>query len=306
LIRINQYGHHDDDFPLTKRGQEFRGVVLGDSITMGHGVTSNETFSNQLERLLRSRHPDRTYQIINTGVQGYSTFQEYNVLLRSLVFQPDFIAVGFCMNDPVEPYVIDKRFGGVGADYHGVAQVPSLFTSYVVNETGYGRLLQALQTRHRSVQLEQRWQTYSVEKLAKSAIDDPAFAEHWKATLGYLDKIYATAATRGIKVVLMIFPFTFQFMDEGLQAPERILTAHARSRNVAVIDFTRVFEQLIYEPNEVPVLRKDGFSSDEIAALYRKRLRAYYLDDDHYTAAGHEVIAARLYDHLVNERVDVD
>jgi hypothetical protein len=53
---------------------------------MGHGVTSDETFANQLERQLlkaSGRKYDH-YQIINAGVQGYSTFQEFHVLERSL------------------------------------------------------------------------------------------------------------------------------------------------------------------------------------------------------------------------------
>src|ERR1044072_3194763 len=100
LIRINSYGHHDDEFPIQKDKDEFRGIVLGDSIAMGHGVTYEETFANQLEVLLKaSGSKYHSYQIINAGVQGYSTFQEYHVLERSLVFRPDFIAVEFCMND---------------------------------------------------------------------------------------------------------------------------------------------------------------------------------------------------------------
>ena len=94
LIRTNTYGHHDDDFPMAKGDNEFRGLILGDSITMGHGLTYEDTFSNQLEDILREKTGRyKSYQIINTGVQGYSTFQEYNVLLESLVFGPDFVAL---------------------------------------------------------------------------------------------------------------------------------------------------------------------------------------------------------------------
>jgi hypothetical protein len=206
----------------------------------------------------------------------------------------------------VEPYVTDKRFGGVGSDYHGVAQVPSLLTSYVVNETGYGRLLQKLQARQHSVQRARRWQTYSVAKLAQSSLDDPVFSANWQITLSYLDKMYDTAAARGIKIVLMVFPFTFQFMYENLQAPQRILIEHAKSRNVDVIDFTKVFEQLIYDPNVFGLLRNNGFSHEEISALYRRRVSAYYLDQDHYTVAGHKVIATQLYEYLVSHGFETE
>lgn len=56
-IFINQHGFHDDDFPEKKAAGEFRGLIIGDSIVMGHGVTAAETFSNQLERMLPDHVP---------------------------------------------------------------------------------------------------------------------------------------------------------------------------------------------------------------------------------------------------------
>lgn len=56
-IRINSYGYHDDEFPVAKPPGEFRAVMLGDSVTMGHGVTAAETYSNQLERMIAARRP---------------------------------------------------------------------------------------------------------------------------------------------------------------------------------------------------------------------------------------------------------
>jgi hypothetical protein len=45
-IHINRYGFHDDDFPEKKADGELRGLIVGDSIVMGHGVTAAETFAN--------------------------------------------------------------------------------------------------------------------------------------------------------------------------------------------------------------------------------------------------------------------
>lgn len=51
----SKYGHHDENFPLKKNNNEFRGIIIGDSITMGHGVTNGEAFPNQLEHILKKR-----------------------------------------------------------------------------------------------------------------------------------------------------------------------------------------------------------------------------------------------------------
>ncbi len=168
LIQINSYGQHDDEFPMKKGLGEFRGLMLGDSITMGHGVSREETFANQLETLLNATG-HRTARIINAGVQGYAIFQEYNTLLDSFLFEPDFITIGFCMNDLVEPFVVDRRFGGVGVDYHGITQASSVFTSYLLNETGYGRWVQNLHNRKKSVEVAKRWEMFSVKELSHTS-----------------------------------------------------------------------------------------------------------------------------------------
>lgn len=47
-IIINSWGHHDNEFPVEKPAKQCRILNLGDSITMGHGVIRDETYSNQL------------------------------------------------------------------------------------------------------------------------------------------------------------------------------------------------------------------------------------------------------------------
>ena len=183
LIRINKYGQHDGDFPIEKEENEFRAVMLGDSVTMGHGVTREETFSNQLEDMLRETYGNRRlFQIINTGVQGYATWQEYNVLVDSLKFAPDLVVIQFCLNDLTEPFVVEKRFGGTGSHYHGVAEEPTGIVSFLINETGYGRLLQEFMARGKTVENEQRWEIYDTKKAAESARDDPTFSKSWDVT----------------------------------------------------------------------------------------------------------------------------
>ena len=300
LIRINAYGYHDDDFPLKKGEHEFRAVMLGDSVTMGHAVTRDEAFPNQLEALLNAKDGTRSFQIINTGVQGYGTFQEYNAFKDSLVFEPDFAAIGFCMNDLSEPFVVDKRLGGVGLDYHGVTQASSILASYLLNETGYGRLLQYLRTMNESVEVGKMHERFSVKKISQVPVSDPAFSENWRIVLSDLDKVYALAKKQHIPIVLLIFPFTFQLLDEAYRVPQTILTAHARSRDVDVIDFTKVFAPLIFDAKFLNLLRQKGFSEQEIMALYRQKIEKYFLDEDHYTVEGHKVIAAKLADYLVS------
>ena len=107
-IAINRYGHHDDDFPEAKPPSELRGLMLGDSVTMGDGMEKHDAIAHQLEVLLgQSDREYNTHQIINTGVEGYSTNHESAIFRESLVFAPNFVTVGLCLNDVTDPAVFD-------------------------------------------------------------------------------------------------------------------------------------------------------------------------------------------------------
>jgi lysophospholipase L1-like esterase len=87
-------------------------------------------------------------------------------------------------------------------------------------------------------------------------------------------------------------------MDESFKIPQSILTDHAKRAGVRVIDFTRVFEEIIFREPIVKSLRDDKFSYGEIRQLYTNRVRKYFLDGNHYTPEGHRIIASGLYEYL--------
>jgi lysophospholipase L1-like esterase len=281
-IYINRHGFHDDDFPEKKADGELRGLIVGDSIVMGHGVNAAETFANQLERLLPdSASGYNSYQVINAGVQGYSTFQYLETLKRSLKFSPDFIVVGFCMNDVTEPFLVNTAYGGSGLDYHGILQISQPWVSYLVNETGVGRFAIYIRSRITkkiaSVEREARKEKYNVRKMAEFSRTDPVYIEAWKQVLSDLSEMYDVASKENIPMVLIIFPFTFQLGDEKLQEPQRILKQHAAQHRVPYLDMTEVVEKLT----------NDGVPLDDL-----------FLDSDHYTVKGHGVVTSMLLQHL--------
>lgn len=70
----------------------FRVVCLGDSFTMGHGVSLDETWVKQLERGLAAAGIGDAVECVNMGVNGYGVWQEA-LLLREqgLPFEPDLV-----------------------------------------------------------------------------------------------------------------------------------------------------------------------------------------------------------------------
>lgn len=93
------------EYPLAKQPETFRILVLGDSVTFGHGSVAEHTYPRLLEDRLKAWRPDIDWQVWNAAVPGYNTSQELAHLLEvGPRFQPDLVVVGFFENDVIGNY----------------------------------------------------------------------------------------------------------------------------------------------------------------------------------------------------------
>ena len=310
LIHINRHGHHDDDFSRVKPTGQYRGLFIGDSVVMGHGVTKDETFVNQLELLLQkfsSRY--ESFQMINAGVQGYSTSQERIMMEQSLVFSPDFIAIGFFMNDVTKPFT---RVTGATTAPHQLISVlsgsiaPNLALRFMINETGFGRLIQLVRSYgHRRGETD-HW-SLDIASMSAGEIANDTLINGWRIVLTELEQIYATARSRDIPIVLMIFPGAPQLFEKDLQKPQKTLQAHAHKHNVDSIDFTTLLEEAInreikqrFDSLDKPLPNEEDMR--KVHKLYRNK---YYLDEVHFTEYGHREVSLILAQYM-NQRLGIE
>jgi lysophospholipase L1-like esterase len=102
-VKINSLGFRDPrDYALDKPRGTFRILVLGDSVTFGHGALYETTYPYLLEQRLRAWRPDVQWQVWNLGVPGYSTRDELTYLQQvGDRYAPDLVIVGFFINDIV-------------------------------------------------------------------------------------------------------------------------------------------------------------------------------------------------------------
>ncbi|HUQ87604.1 MAG TPA: GDSL-type esterase/lipase family protein [Vicinamibacterales bacterium] len=100
-VRINSMGFRDrKEYSLEKSANTFRILVLGDSVTFGHGTLDETTYPYLLEQQLRKWRPDVKWEVWNLGVPGYNTGQELAYLEEiGPRAQPDLVIVGFYPND---------------------------------------------------------------------------------------------------------------------------------------------------------------------------------------------------------------
>lgn len=94
-VRINSLGLRGAEI-RPKAGP--RVAVFGDSFVFGTGVDEEHTFTAHLERLLRRTAEE--YDVVNLGVNGFSTDQEL-LLFQEMVdrLRPDVVVLVMCDND---------------------------------------------------------------------------------------------------------------------------------------------------------------------------------------------------------------
>ena len=91
-------------------------LLLGDSISWGDGIVDlKRVYPQILEGSFNKTVPSKRLEIINSGVPGYSTFQQLRYLEKyGLALKPNAILVQFCLNDVVERFTSVAEFGGYG------------------------------------------------------------------------------------------------------------------------------------------------------------------------------------------------
>ena len=100
----NSHGLRSDEIPLEKSHHVYRILILGDSMAFGEGVELEERFDQQLKKLAIA---GKTIEVINAGVMGYGTDQEFLYLAsQGLKFKPDLVILMTHEND-IEDIMLD-------------------------------------------------------------------------------------------------------------------------------------------------------------------------------------------------------
>lgn len=100
-VTLNSLGFREREFNARKLPGTFRVMVLGDSLTWGVGLPSEQRFTDRVEQLLKPHFPENKVEVLNFGVCGAPSIQQRDVLARHFhQVDPDLIVVGFCINDP--------------------------------------------------------------------------------------------------------------------------------------------------------------------------------------------------------------
>ena len=92
-LSINSKGLRDREYSYSKPPNRRRILILGDSYTWGYGVGDQQIYSEIMEDTLLD---PAVWQVLNTGVSGWGTDQQYLFLKEEgFRYEPDIVIVSF-------------------------------------------------------------------------------------------------------------------------------------------------------------------------------------------------------------------
>jgi len=284
-VKINGKGLRGPELDYDKPADVFRILYLGDSITFGYVLKSYEqTFPYLIEDILEDRFV-REIETINAGVGGYSPWQEYIYLSREgIKYNPDLVVVAFVLNDVTEKFGL-VRFGGTGEGFQ--LSKTSIAFDRLSSKSNIMYLAKKISARIRFGSDIQKGaierETLDVESLVYYP-DRPEIKRAWKITLENLGRIFDFCKNRDIPIILVVFPFTFQFDEVNtLSTPQTILNQYAVGHEIPMIDLLPILSDRIKEKGAKP--------------------EDYFLDLDHLSPAGSKDVAQIIADFIQNKRL---
>lgn len=119
IQRINNIGMRGSDIQMIKKPDTYRIIMLGDSFTMGYGVSDDHTFSFLLEESLNGKSGtinSKHFEILNAGVDSYSPILSFIQLTKIAgPLELDLVVLNFDMSDLIQE-VAYRNAASYGAD----------------------------------------------------------------------------------------------------------------------------------------------------------------------------------------------
>ena len=267
LARINSQGLRDAETPERRAG-DARVLVLGDSMTFGHGVGDDETYPNQLEALFRRQGAD--VHVINAGIKGYGTDHAYRFFvtrLRSL--RPDLVIFAFYTNDLPDDidrplYALEAgRLVPLDATRHRIYRIGRIY-QWLPRALRQSRLVELLTSRIAGIGAYPEPPVRRPRELIQAVRD---------RILVQLAELERLSEEDGFRLIVLGVPYR-----ERDPAKDHYRFLHAA--DLGGVDW--------FDLSDDPEWQLEG------EALFLR-------EDEHLSAAGHRRLAERLHRHIVED-----
>jgi len=245
-VTINNKGLRGPEVSYDRTPSVPRILYLGDSVTFGYQLESyRQSFPYRIEELLESRG-EGPVETVNAGVGGYSPWQHHVYLAsEGKRYRPDLVVVSLVLNDVTEKMSL-VRFGGDSIGWQ-LAHSANTAGGWLARKLAIYRLAGQVYRRVRfgadpyqgAVAREVRFVRDLVEKP-----ESPRVQKAWDITLQNLARLTRYCQDNQLPVVLVVFPYTFQFSHPDRPAvPQQILQSFAEEAEVPLLDLLPAMEE---------------------------------------------------------------
>jgi lysophospholipase L1-like esterase len=318
-IHIGRHGFRGPTPEMVKPDDVFRVVVLGDSFLHAGALPYEETFYAVLDR--RFKDAGKNIEIINMGVEGYGTIQEYLVYRHvARRYEPDLVILFFYAgndlddNYPPQPHrpgyeLVDGELQAIPFTIKGKRRGPlrdflrrnlRIYTYlpdlwHAVIERLEERFSSDAKTRLLEAQRAQFEQTADVDATGH-LLDQDHLDAKWQVTLKVLSMLQQEVQTDGAELALCVVPTISQTYDRYWDVLlEKDLSAQTngwdRFKPQNLLEEFALRHAIMYIP-----------LSREMARTARDTGTFFYIPGDyHFNATGHDFIARLIEPYIVDQ-----
>jgi len=229
--KFNSAGWRDQERQLEKPEGTFRILGLGDSYLFGQGIAQEDICLSKLEGMLQDQEDDRRIESINTGISGFNTGNQRDLLIRrGLEYDPDLVIVFFVLNDVEANANQENTRVEFFREYTALYQEPDTLSNYS-HLWSWGRQKILQRTRGNSYIRE------CVESFSENS-------EKWSRCRQALSDIRQTCAERKIGLLVAIFPFFVDLDGEyPFQSIHDTVQSYCQQAGIDVLDLRDAYRE---------------------------------------------------------------
>lgn len=260
-VETNSFGHRYKEYNATEFNDKryTKVLLLGDSFMFGWGVNMENHLATHLDNLLNDTND--FFTIINTGVDNWSTIQEVTYAKDHFrLFNPDFIVLLFCGNDPDgdENFLAFKD----GQESKGNIDFPG--KKFIQNHSHLYRFIYYRYAIHRhNVSIKEKLkenEELTVDRQSGNAITP----EQWDRTKQMINEFHSEFLEfneQGVLLILATAPWDNEYRQK--------LSAFSNGKNIFYID---LYDETVNLPKEKTRLEYDGHWSELMHLISAKKL----------------------------------
>ena len=271
ILATNELGFRDSSY---KSNSDYKILLLGDSVSWGDGVEMKQSYPFLLEEMLNRNYPGKTFEIINTGVPGYSTFQQLIYLKKDgIKLKPNMIIHQFCLNDVVQRFSVLFEYGGdnvfLGIDTRN--SIHGFHGWMITHSRAYEMVIRYL------INFQKNKQEYDVINLSKNELSSELEGA-WELVLNEISEIAQIAKQEKIPYLFFVAPYRFQLTNsDNTNQPQIRLKRFAESKNLMFFDLLDPF-----------------YLNHQIYGT------SLFNDTSHFSINGHILAATHLHNQIIN------